>query len=208
MPLLLALNIFHNFFYCFYYWLWRPHCICLEQISIGKRPKYFNPLRPELNLLMSPNEHPNIGYVNLASTTKQIYVHICAHWELMLTKKYTKFQKFSLCKGQKFIDKQPVWITKPYMKAFLEERKDILNYCFFFPYVPHVHRSVQKRKKSISYCPWHPTSKIFIYKIQWLLLGGIWEGTTLVKILQSCHFNILGISHRCFRKMHIKKNNK
>ena len=53
-------------------------------------------------------------------------------------------KKFSLCKGQKFIDEQPVWITKPYMKAFVEERKDILNYCFFFPYVPHVHRCVQK----------------------------------------------------------------
>ena len=36
-----TLNIFHNFVYCFYCWLWRPHCICLEQISIGKRPKYF-----------------------------------------------------------------------------------------------------------------------------------------------------------------------
>ena len=28
-----------------------------------------------------------------------------------------------------------------------------------------------------------------------------------VKILQSCHFNICGINHRCFRKMPIKKNN-
>ena len=41
VSLLLALNIFYNFFYCFYCWIWRPHCICLEQISIGKRPKYF-----------------------------------------------------------------------------------------------------------------------------------------------------------------------
>ena len=42
VSLLLALNIFYNFFYCLYCWLWKPHCICLEQISIGKRPKYFN----------------------------------------------------------------------------------------------------------------------------------------------------------------------
>ena len=28
-----------------------------------------------------------------------------------------------------------------------------------------------------------------------------------VKILQSCHFNICGINHRCFRKMPFKKNN-
>ena len=41
VSLLLNLNIFHNFFYCFYRWLWRPHHICLEPISIGKRLKYF-----------------------------------------------------------------------------------------------------------------------------------------------------------------------
>ena len=41
MSLFLTLNIFHNFFYCFYCWLGRPHCIRLEQISNGKRPKYF-----------------------------------------------------------------------------------------------------------------------------------------------------------------------
>ena len=41
VSLLWALNISYNFFYCFYCWLWRSHCICLEQISIGKRPKYF-----------------------------------------------------------------------------------------------------------------------------------------------------------------------
>ena len=37
--------------------------------------------------------------------------------------------------------------------------------------------------------------------------GGVSEGTSLVKISQSCHFNIFGISHRCLRKMPIKKNN-
>ena len=41
----------------------------------------------------------------------------------------------------------------------------------------------------------------------WLLLEGICEGTNLVKILQSCNFNIFEINHRCFRKMLIKKNN-
>ena len=41
VSLLLNLNIFHNFFYCFYRWLWRPHHICLEPISIGKHLKYF-----------------------------------------------------------------------------------------------------------------------------------------------------------------------
>ena len=50
----------------------------------------------------------------------------------MVTKKTKKNseKKFSLCKGQKCIDKQPISITKPYMKAFLEEKKDIPNYCF------------------------------------------------------------------------------
>ena len=41
----------------------------------------------------------------------------------------------------------------------------------------------------------------------WLVLEGVCEGTNLVKILQSCHFNIFGIKHWCFRKMPIKKNN-
>ena len=31
--------------------------------------------------------------------------------------------------------------------------------------------------------------------------------TSLVKILQSCHFNIFGINHRCFRKMPNKNDN-
>ena len=35
----------------------------------------------------------------------------------------------------------------------------------------------------------------------------ICEGTSLVKILQSCHFNIFEINHRCLRKLPIKKNN-
>ena len=40
MFLLLALYIFYH---CLYFWLGRPHCICSEQISIGKRPNYFKP---------------------------------------------------------------------------------------------------------------------------------------------------------------------
>ena len=41
VSLLLTLDIFHNFSYSVYCWLGRPHCICFEQISVGKRPKYF-----------------------------------------------------------------------------------------------------------------------------------------------------------------------
>ena len=41
VSLLLALNIFYDFFDCFYRWLCRPHWICLEQITIGKCTKYF-----------------------------------------------------------------------------------------------------------------------------------------------------------------------
>ena len=47
----------------------------------------------------------------------------------------------------------------------------------------------------------------FTEHLWWLLLEGVCKGTSLVKILQSCHFNIFGINHRCFRKMPIKKNN-
>ena len=31
------------------------------------------------SLLMSPNEHPNVGWVNLVSATEKIYLHICGH---------------------------------------------------------------------------------------------------------------------------------
>ena len=48
---------------------------------------------------------------------------------------------------------------------------------------------------------------IFTEHFWWLLLKRVCEGTSLVKILQFCHFNIFGINHRWFRKMHIKKNN-
>ena len=41
VSLLLTLDIFHNFSYSVCCWLGRPHCICFEQISIGKRSKYF-----------------------------------------------------------------------------------------------------------------------------------------------------------------------
>ena len=40
----------------------------------------------------------------------------------------------------------------------------------------------------------------------WLLLEGVCKRTSLVKISQSCHYNIFGINHRCFRKIAIKKN--
>ena len=43
VSLLLAWYIFYHFFYCLYCKLCRPHCICLEQISIKKRPQYFKP---------------------------------------------------------------------------------------------------------------------------------------------------------------------
>ena len=47
----------------------------------------------------------------------------------------------------------------------------------------------------------------FTERLLSLLLQGVCKGTSLVKILQSCHFNMFGINHRCFRKMAIKKNN-
>ena len=59
------------------------------------------------NLFVSPNEHPNVGWVNLTSTTEEIYVHICAHQKLLVTKKTHKIleKKFSLCKWKNCIDK-------------------------------------------------------------------------------------------------------
>ena len=57
--------------------------------------------------------------------------------------------KFSLCKVRKWIDKQPIWITKSYMKAFLTRKKSIANYGFFFPYVPHVQKVYKSENSSI-----------------------------------------------------------
>ena len=31
------------------------------------------------SLLMSPNKHPDVSWVNLASTTEKIFVHVCEH---------------------------------------------------------------------------------------------------------------------------------
>ena len=45
----------------------------------------------------------------------------------------------------------------------------------------------------------------FTEHLWWLLLGGACEGTSLVKILHSCHFDIFWINYRCFRKMPIKR---
>ena len=47
----------------------------------------------------------------------------------------------------------------------------------------------------------------FTEHLRWLLLEGVCKGTSLVKIFQTCHFNIFGNNHRCFRKMAITKNN-
>ena len=47
----------------------------------------------------------------------------------------------------------------------------------------------------------------FTEHLQWLLLERVCEETSLVKILQSCHFNVFVINHRCFRRMLIKENN-
>ena len=49
-------------------------------------------------------------------------------------------------------------------------------------------------------------ASFFTEHLRWLLLEGVFKGTSLVKILQCCHFNIFGINHRCFRKIPIKKN--
>ena len=46
----------------------------------------------------------------------------------------------------------------------------------------------------------------FTKHFRWLLLQGVCEGTSLVKILQSCHFNIFGTNYRCFRMIPFKKD--
>ena len=45
----------------------------------------------------------------------------------------------------------------------------------------------------------------FTEHLRWLILKGFCKGTSLVKILQFCHFNIFGINHRCFRKIPLRK---
>ena len=47
----------------------------------------------------------------------------------------------------------------------------------------------------------------FTKHFRWLLLEGVGEGASLVKLLHDCRFNMFGINHRCFGKMLIMKNN-
>ena len=70
-----------------------------------------------------------------------------------------------------------------------------------------IYLRLQQRCFSVKFCKFLRTP-FFTEHFRWLLLEGVCEGTSLKKILQSCHFNIFGINHRCFRKIPIKKNNK
>ena len=45
----------------------------------------------------------------------------------------------------------------------------------------------------------------FTEHLRCLLLEGVCEGNSLVRILQSCHFNIFGINHRCFERCPLRK---
>ena len=71
----------------------------------------------------------------LCQSSRNYWQNICTHICTLGTYGNRKNheiseKKFSLCKRQKCINKQPLWITKPYMKTFLEEKKDIPNYWF------------------------------------------------------------------------------
>ena len=75
---------------------------------------------------------------------------------------------------------------------------------------PGKDRSSRKRKSSTCFPAKFRKflrTHFFIGHLRWLLLEEVSEGTSLVKILQLCHFNIFGINRRCFRKMPIKNNN-
>ena len=71
----------------------------------------------------------------------------------MCTKKYhISENNISLCKVQKYIDEKPIWITKPYMKAFFEEKKiyHIMDFSFpMFLMYRQVHTKPQNFRKQV-----------------------------------------------------------
>ena len=68
-----------------------------------------------------------------------------------------------------------------------------------------VHNRLQRKCFFVKFCKFLRTS-FFTEYLRRLLLEGVCEGTSLVKILQFRHFDTFGINHRCFRNMPIKKN--
>ena len=88
-------------------------------------------------------------------------------------------------------------------QSFIDVLKNLQNFTG-----KHVCRSLFFNKRDPTQMFSCGTSQIFqnnffTEHLRWLLLEGVYERTSLVKILQFCHFNIFGI----FRKMPIKINN-
>ena len=105
VSLLLILNIFHNFLYCFSCWLWRLHGICLEKISIGKRSKYFEASGFSCCILNNTHffwnrsrklkKFHDVRKTGM-SANKMVYPEgTCLWWVFILF--YTKLQTYSLC---------------------------------------------------------------------------------------------------------------
>ena len=63
-----------------------------------------------------------------------------------------------------------------------------------------IKKRLQRKCFPVKFCKFSRT--IFFYRIPPVAASGREsEGTSIARILQSCHFNICGINHRCFREI-------
>ena len=86
-----------------YCWLWRPHCICLEENSIRRRPKDFEASGSPCYILnnthffwnQSPKSKNFIMSGKVETFSKQN--GICRGYLFLIRIMYTKLQSYSLC---------------------------------------------------------------------------------------------------------------
>ena len=108
---------------------------------------------------------------------KDVMIKFCSRWQVL-------FKIHVLKNSAKFIGKHLCW------SIFLIKLK-------------------KKTDPNKGGFPWNFVNLyiFFTEHLRWLVIEGVCEETSLVKVLQSCYFNMFGINHRCFKKMFIKKNN-
>ena len=89
-----------------YCWLWRPHCICLEQNSIGMRPKVFEARSFPCCILNNTNFFGNqsLKSKKIHDVKKSEDVSkrngVCKKYLFTMRIMYTKLQSYSLCYRQ------------------------------------------------------------------------------------------------------------
>ena len=88
-------------------WLWKPYCICLEQNSIGKRPKDFEASGFPSCILNNTHFFWNQSQksykfhdVRKSGGVQQTRLYIYKKYFFIMRVSYTKLQSYSLCYRQ------------------------------------------------------------------------------------------------------------